>query len=211
MKIALRTLREWSWLKKTLFLIASFTFLTSSFLFLTAPGGQIREWMAETVITTQHRSWAWIFVGAEQRDLLVKKMQDAIEQAAAEKQNMSLINFKASKRKSRSVDELIKVEDISGQFWKGKKMYVYDPTTIRVMTPSHSGEGEKISSMVTRTGAVAGVNGGGFDDPEGLGNGFAAIGAIMSGGDVIYTDQDGKHRPAYRRVHQNRDARYRQI
>lgn len=72
-----------------------------------------------------------------------------------------------------------------------KKMYVYDPKSIRVMTPSKPGEGERITSMVTRTGAVAGVNGGSFDDPEGLGNGFAAIGVIISGGDIVFTDQDG--------------------
>ncbi|MFB0844283.1 phosphodiester glycosidase family protein [Paenibacillus oleatilyticus] len=167
------------------------TFLTSSFLFLTPPGGQIREWLAETVITTQHRSWAWIFVGAEQRDLMVKRLQDFNEEAAREKQDSSLIKIRNHQGKARSIDELIKVEDISGKFWQGKKMYVYDPKTIRVMTPPKSGEGERITSMVKRTGAVAGVNGGGFDDPEGLGNGFAAFGAIISGGEVIYTDQDG--------------------
>ncbi|MDT2238769.1 phosphodiester glycosidase family protein [Paenibacillus larvae] len=43
--------------------------------------------------------------------------------------------------------------------------------------------------MVERTGAVAGVNGGGFIDPDGLGNGFAPIGAILSGGKVLYNDQ----------------------
>jgi hypothetical protein len=41
--------------------------------------------------------------------------------------------------------------------------------------------------MVARTGAVAGVNGGGFDDPDGLGNGFAPVGLIISGGDILYT------------------------
>lgn len=187
----MQVIRQWSWFKRILFFISSFTFLTSSFLFLTPPGGEIRQWLAETVITTQHRSWAWIFVGAEERDLLVKRMQDAIEDAAIEKQNLGLIKIRKDNRKNRSMDQLIKVEDISGPLWKGKKMYVYDPKTIRVMTPSKSGEGERITSMVTRTGAVAGVNGGGFDDPEGLGNGFAAIGAIISGGQVIYTDQDG--------------------
>ncbi|TVY11893.1 phosphodiester glycosidase family protein [Paenibacillus cremeus] len=191
MNFSLQTILQWGKLKRLLFIVALLTFLTSSFLFLTGPGGDIRQWLAQTVITTQHRSWAWIFVGAEERDRLVAKMQQDIEDAALEKQDNGLIKISKDTRKNRSVDELIKVEDISGQFWKGKKMTVYDPKTIRVMTPSHSGEGEKISSMVTRTGAVAGVNGGGFDDPEGLGNGFAAIGAVISGGDVIYTDQDG--------------------
>ncbi|AEI44982.1 phosphodiester glycosidase family protein [Paenibacillus mucilaginosus] len=185
------TFRAWGRLKKTLFSIALFTFMTSSFLYLTGPGGDIRQWMAETVITTQHRSWAWIFVGAERRDELVQETRDAIERAAKEKQDMSLLNIRGSHGNARSADELVKIEDISGQFWKGKKMYVYDPKTIRVMTPSKVGEGERITSMVDRTGAVAGVNGGSFDDPEGLGNGFAAIGMIISGGDIVFTDQDG--------------------
>jgi len=66
-------------------------------------------------------------------------------------------------------------------------IYVYDPTSIRVVVPSKPGEGERISAMVERTGAVAGINGGGFDDPDGLGNGFAPIGLIISGGDLLYT------------------------
>ncbi|MBP1156602.1 MULTISPECIES: phosphodiester glycosidase family protein [unclassified Paenibacillus] len=187
MVTVLQRIRSWGRLKRTLFGIALFTFLTSSFLFLTGPGNQIRVWLAETVITTQHRSWAWIFVGAEQRDLLVQKMQNAIEDAAREKQDLGMVSIS----QHRSADEWVQVEDISGPLWKGKKMYVFDPKSIRVMTPFQSGEGERITSMVSRTGAVAGVNGGSFDDPEGLGNGFAAIGVVISGGDIIFTDQDG--------------------
>ncbi|MCZ8519102.1 MULTISPECIES: phosphodiester glycosidase family protein [Paenibacillus] len=183
--------RTWGGIKKTLFSVALFTFMTSSFLYFTGPGGDIRQKLAETVITTQHRSWAWIFVGAERRDQLVQETRDAIERASKEKQDMSLLKIRGTHGSARSADELVKVEDISGTFWTGKKMYVYDPKTIRVMTPSKVGEGEKITSMVDRTGAVAGVNGGSFDDPEGLGNGFAAIGMIISGGDIVFTDQDG--------------------
>jgi exopolysaccharide biosynthesis protein len=188
-------LQDWSWFKRALMVFTIITFLVSSFLFLTGPGTDIRIWMANSVIITQHREWAWIFVGTELRDSMVKKMHQFIEENAEEKQQFNMIKHQqpqevAATRKNRTIDQLIKVEDISGTFWKGKRMYVYDPKTIRLMTPAKSGEGEKISSMVTRTGAVAGVNAGGFDDPEGLGNGFAAIGAIISGGEVIYTDQE---------------------
>lgn len=153
----------------------------------------MRIWMANTVIITQHRDWAWIFVGTEQRDSMLQKMRQFIEENAEEKQQFNMVTVQSTSaitRKNRTIDELIKVEDVSGTFWKGKRMYVYDPKSIRLMTPAKPGEGEKISSMVKRTGAVAGVNAGGFDDPEGLGNGFAAIGAVISGGEVIYTDQD---------------------
>lgn len=179
--------RSYSWLKRIFLVIAVCTFLSSSFLFLTTPGEFIREYLAKTVITTQHRDWAWIFVGAQRRDQMVLEMQNLTEVNSVEKQNLQAVQF----NKNRSMESLVKVEDISGQFWKGKKMYVYDPRTIRVMVPGKQGEGERITAMVQRTGAVAGVNGGGFNDPDGLGNGFAPIGVIMSGGEILYTDQEG--------------------
>lgn len=180
---------SWSWLKKGLLLFSFLIFLTSSFLYLTPKGLSIREFLAETVISTQHRDWAWIFVGAEKRDYMVNKSHEFTETSANEKQNLGLIDHES--RKKRSAEELIsEVKDISGQFWKGKMIYVYDPTSIRVVTPHTVGEGERISSMTQRTGAVAGINGGGFIDPDGLGNGFAPIGMIMSDYQPIYTDTD---------------------
>lgn len=145
--------------------------------------------MAQTVITTQHREWAWMFVGHDKRDRMVAQLHLDRERWGSERQNFEMI--KLENKPKRTAAELIKVEEISANLWKGKKMYVYDPRSIRVVVPSKAGEGERISSMVERTGAVAGINGGGFIDPDGLGNGFAPIGFIISGGDILYTDQDG--------------------
>ncbi|MDF2936587.1 MAG: hypothetical protein K0Q90_1960 [Paenibacillaceae bacterium] len=190
---AMAQMRSWSWLKRTYAAIFAAGFIISSFLFLTPTGEASREWMAQTVITTQHRSWAWMFVGGEKRDRMVAQLHLDRELMGTERQNFGMINVGGGNTKTvkRSAEELIKVEDISAPLWKGKKMYVYDPRAIRVVVPSKSGEGERISSMVERTGAYAGINGGGFVDPDGLGNGFAPIGFIISGGDILYTDQDG--------------------
>lgn len=183
-------IRSWSWLKRSYALVFAIGFLISSYLFLTPMGESNRIWMAQTVITTQHRDWAWMFVGKEKRDRMVAQLHLDRERMGTEKQNFGLITLDSNKKK-RSAEELIKIEDISSTYWKGKKMYVYDPRSLRVVVPAKPGEGERISSMVTRTGAVAGINGGGFVDPDGLGNGFAPIGFIMSGGELLYTDQDG--------------------
>lgn len=185
---AVSQIRSWSWLKKTYAAVFGLGFLISSFLFLTPTGENIREWMAQTVITTQHRSWAWMVVGGEKRDRMVAQLHLDRERWGSERQDLSMITLTTPKK---TAAELIKVEDISAQLWKGKKMYVYDPRAIRVVVPGKSGEGEKITSMVERTGALAGINGGGFVDPDGLGNGFAPIGFIISGGSILYTDQDG--------------------
>jgi exopolysaccharide biosynthesis protein len=178
--------RSWSWLKKTLLFIFAAIFLFFSFLFLTPAGTNIRNYIAETIIMTQHRDWAWLVVGKDKLNEMIKAKELDVERRGSVPIDPNLITIS----KHRSTDSLIKVEDISGPRWKGKKIYVYDPTSIRVVVPSKPGEGEKITSMVTRTGAVAGVNGGGFDDPSGLGNGFAPIGLIISGGNLLYTGYD---------------------
>ncbi|TXK84520.1 phosphodiester glycosidase family protein [Paenibacillus sp. N3.4] len=173
--------------------LAALGCISSSLLFLTPWGSNLRISLAEMVINTQHRDWAWMLVGAEKRDDMVNKMQQQIDVWGTDKQHDGLI--KPDTRK-RSASDLIKVVDIQDEnhntpTWRGKKMYVYDPRTIRLVTTSHKQEGEKISDMVKRTGALAGVNGGAFDDPQGLGNGFAPIGFLMSGGEVILTEYDG--------------------
>ncbi|QGR00037.1 phosphodiester glycosidase family protein [Paenibacillus psychroresistens] len=163
-------------------------FIIASFLFVTPQGLNIREKLAQTVIVTQHRELAWIFIGAQNRDKMVADLIARNEERGKDDLKFGMIQIK---HKNLSADELIKVEDISGPRWKGKKMYVYDPKSIRVVVPSKPKEGERISSMVERTGALAGINGGGFDDPDGLGNGFAPIGFIVSGGDLLYSGYQG--------------------
>jgi exopolysaccharide biosynthesis protein len=177
-------MRVWRLLKKILFILMSLIVIGLVFLFLTPSGTNIREKLAETVIMTQHRNWAWIFVGVAKRDQMIADKINSGEVRGATPLDPTMINIHKANRKEGA---LIKVEDISGPRWKGKKIYVYDPTAIRVVVPAKSGAGETISSMVERTGAVAGINGGGFDDPSGLGNGFAPIGFIMSGGTLLYT------------------------
>jgi exopolysaccharide biosynthesis protein len=182
----------WSWLKKTLMAAAVLVFFGSNLLFMTDWGYNLRVNFAETVINTQHRDWAWVLVGAAKRDEMVNNLQDQINAWGLDPQKDGLI--KPDTRK-RSASELIKVVDIQDEThktptWRGKKMYVYDARALRLVTTSHNQEGEKITDMVKRTGAIAGVNGGAFDDPQGLGNGFAPIGFLMSGGKVILTEYD---------------------
>jgi len=177
---------KWSLPKRLMIIAAICAFVASSTLYLTPFGEQIRLFLADTVITTQHRDWAWMLVGAEKRDEMVQAIQEINELNSREKQDMSAVTVDGHKSKA------VNIVDISGKYWKGKKMYVYDPRSIRVVVPHKQGEGERISSMVERTGALAGVNGGGFIDPDGLGNGFAPIGAILSGGRILYSDVDEK-------------------
>jgi exopolysaccharide biosynthesis protein len=86
----------------------------------------------------------------------------------------------------------VKVDEVSGKGYHGYVLTVSDPTKIRLGVPGKRGKGEKVSIMVSRLGAVAGVNGGGFDDPNWRGNGFKPIGLVISQGKMYYNGMGSK-------------------
>lgn len=179
-----KSFKSWGKWKRLFMVIAIVIFLTSTLIYMTPPGSRFRTILAETAITTQSfRNLSWVFVGGTERDRMLKELFEVNDKNAAEEQELPKEPFK-----EKVVTELTKVETISGKGWVGKKIYIYDPKAIRVVVPQKKGTGEMVSSMVKRTGAVAGINAGGFVDPGGFGNGFAPIGLVMSGGEVMYND-----------------------
>ncbi len=147
----------------------------------TTLGSTIRYMMADTLITTQHRHWAKYLIGEEELNRRVLDYEKQFDEMAQikDQHNIDLEN-KANKN--------VEIEDIEGKNFKGHIMYVHDPKMIRVVTTSIVGQGEQILSMVQRTNAIAGVNGGAFDDPNWDGNGFKPAGIVMSGGKLLYSD-----------------------
>ncbi len=85
----------------------------------------------------------------------------------------------------------ITVEDISGPTFKGKMMIVNDPSRLYVATPAAFGlesGGLRVEEMVKRDGAAAGINAGGFEDENGVGNGGTPLGLVIQNGVLTYGD-----------------------
>lgn len=156
-------------------------------LFLTPSGNNFRYLMADTLITTQHRQWAKYIIGQEALDSRVKEYQDHFN-AMGDERDTHTIQRLGLGSNVESEKDLVQIEPISGTGYSGYVMTVKDPTKIRLGVPSKPGRGERVSSMVKRTGAIAGVNGGGFSDPNWQGNGFQPIGIVMSQGKIYYDD-----------------------
>jgi exopolysaccharide biosynthesis protein len=167
--------------------------LTAGWLFLTPSGTNFRYLMADTLITTQHREWAKYIIGQEALDKRVQEYQNEFN-AMGDERDTHTIHLSATAASGEDVNEnqLVQIEPISGPSYKGYIMIVKDPTKIRLCVPEKAGRGEKVSSMVQRTGAIAGVNGGGFADPNWMGNGFQPIGLVISQGKIFYKDLGGK-------------------
>lgn len=83
----------------------------------------------------------------------------------------------------------ITVEDITGENFKGKVMLIKDPTRIELAVTNDIGVmGEKVSDLVKDRGAVAGINAGGFYDPDGKGNGAFPDGLTVQDGNLVHNN-----------------------
>ncbi len=92
--------------------------------------------------------------------------------------------------------DAVTIEDISGSTYKGKVMIVNDPSRVYVYSiPSYAAErGMRVQQMVEAENALAGVNGGGFEDAGGHGKGATPLGIVVSNGVWRNGSKTAKHR-----------------
>lgn len=172
----------------TIFVMMTFGSVFSLWFFLTESGTNLRYLMADTLISTQHRHWAGYLIGNEELGKRVDRYWNQFDRYSEEKDKHLVQVSKTEPTKQVAKKPTVEIEDISGTNFKGKLLIVNDPKKLRIAVPGKAGKGEKVSSMVSRLGAVAGVNAGGFVDPEWKGNGFQPTGLVMSGGKIFYND-----------------------
>ncbi len=87
--------------------------------------------------------------------------------------------------------DAIIVEDVHGPTFNGKMMIVNDPSRVYVYDiPNYYADwGMMVSDMVKADDAIAGINGGGFLDINGLGSGAMPLGIVISKGEWKNGDQ----------------------
>ncbi|HBP63641.1 MAG TPA: exopolysaccharide biosynthesis protein [Desulfosporosinus sp.] len=83
----------------------------------------------------------------------------------------------------------ITIQDIKGQSFKGKVMLIKDPKRVKLAVTKQIGvTGERVSDLVKDKGAVAGINAGGFYDPNGKGNGAFPDGLTVQDGKLVHNN-----------------------
>ena len=84
---------------------------------------------------------------------------------------------------SRKKGTLYKIIDIKGDTYSGYLAVIYNPSKISVVTASNLGySGEYLVDMAKRKNAVLAINGGGFFDTAGQGDGGTPVGIIIENG-----------------------------
>ncbi|MBQ8110816.1 MAG: phosphodiester glycosidase family protein [Clostridia bacterium] len=88
-----------------------------------------------------------------------------------------------------SSEDGIEIYEVHGATYNGWMMVVQDPSRVScgVCRENFSSKpGLRLHEIAERYGAVAAINGGGFSDSGGVGNGGMPLGLVISGGEVLH-------------------------
>jgi|SRR5680860_580987 len=106
------------------------------------------------------------------------------------------INFAQVINRTKVISDTSKgitIEDIKGASFKGKVMLIKDPKRVKLAVTKEIGvAGERVSDLVKDMGAIAGINAGGFYDPNGKGNGAFPDGLTMHEGKLVHNNVEDK-------------------
>ncbi len=89
-------------------------------------------------------------------------------------------------------NDVYKLIRINESKYKGWLTVIYDPSDVELAVSSKLGRsGQSVNTMVRENDALVGINGGGFEDLDGWGNGSIPYGAIIQDGQIVWEHNGG--------------------
>ena len=89
-------------------------------------------------------------------------------------------------------NEVYKTIRINESKFKGWLIGIYDPSDVELAVSSKLGKaGQSVNTLVKNNKGLVGINGGGFEDLDGWGNGSIPYGTIIKDGKIIWTHSGG--------------------
>lgn len=175
----------------SLFMIGS----GSGLFLLYGPYNGFRDWLVTTAMTTMSHQYLATWFYSEERINEILANNNVVEPKS--NTDTSLIStsevittyYKNEYEKQvldREEGTLYKIIDIEGDGYSGYLAVVYDASKISVVTSQYLGtRGEYLVDMAKREGAVLAINGGGFLDIGGQGDGGSAVGIVIQDGIIL--------------------------
>lgn len=143
------------------------------------PFDEVRNMAIGAVATSRHPQYLKFFYSDEKVRMLMRQSGVQIEDNITG-------GSEAVPALTAKNDERIELIDIDNGRFKGKLLKIYNPRRVKMVTTKDLFKaGEKTSDIAKRIGAVAAINGGGFDDPNGKGNGGFPQGITVHEGQIL--------------------------
>lgn len=151
------------------------------------PSNQARDIFVKSVLESSAAKFmAHIYFSDDE----IKAIQESNKiEGTDEKTDESLIQVGDDTTDNQFDKKKIELVDIKGHNYKGKLLIVNDPKRVFIGTVPEFGkdkEGMRVIDMVKANNCIAGINGGGFDDPAGIGKGGAPLGIVISQGKLLW-------------------------
>lgn len=158
------------------------------------PSEQMSRLFVMTMRETSAMKWvANLYLSGEE----IAAMEQAGDNEVIAEMDETLVQLGAEGDQYGLVDEDgdgIILETVKGSGYVGYMMVVLDPSRMMMGTPKHFGyAGLTVEDMVSTYDCVAGVNGGGFEDPNGTGRGGIPKGMIVMDGKTKYCSENTKY------------------
>lgn len=89
-------------------------------------------------------------------------------------------------------NEVYKIIRLEESKFKGYLTVIYDPSDVELAIPKKLGKaGASVNTLCKENGGLVGINGGGFEDLDGWGNGSVPYGAIIQDGKLVWDHAGG--------------------
>lgn len=159
-------------------------------------------WIPTAMTTMSHKYLAYTLYN---EDTVNKVMSENYIEANTEKINLNDIVIGDTKEKSHysskyekdlftrmENNEVYKIIRIEESKFKGYLTVIYDPSDVELAVSSKLGKaGQSVNTLVKNNNGLVGINGGGFEDLDGWGNGSIPYGAIIKNGELIWQHAGG--------------------
>ena len=151
-----------------------------------------RNWLVTTAMTTMNHQYLATTFYSEERINQVLEQNKTIEPEfntdtslimAEELPYIDEYDKQILDREEGAIYKLIELDEGS---YNGYMAVIYDPSKIKVVTSQYLGSsGEYLVDMAKRENALVAINGGGFIDENGLGNGGTPVGTIIKNKQIL--------------------------
>lgn len=159
-------------------------------------------WIPTAMTTMSHKYLAYTFYDEETVNKVMS--ENYIEQNTEQVNLDDIVIGDTSEKKHYSSkyerdlftrmegNEVYKIIRIEEQKFKGYLTAIYDPADVTLAVSSKLGKaGQSVNQLVKNNGGLVGINGGGFEDLDGWGNGSIPYGAIIKNGQLVWYHSGG--------------------
>ena len=160
---------------------------------LYGPYNGFRDWLVTTAMSTMHHQYLATTFYNEETINEVLENNKIIEPEFNTDTDLIIVESHTyvdeydKEILDHNENDLYKIIEIKGSGYNGYMAAIYDPSKIKLVTSRYLGtRGEYLVDMSKREGAVLAINGGGFVDVDGLGDGGEPVGTIIQNNKIIH-------------------------